>query len=349
MTEPIDDDPLESRLKGYLQRFTNYPRPRKSTLDTSVPALQHQRRRVGLIAAVTAAALCVTGTATAALVVTLRGSSVTTSGGLGSAAGVSGRSLFIPFAGQGAASNGQGSAAAPAPLNPTLGSKTASLAQPASLSGSLYPFNYYSCGGGGSAQVANGQIQVQGMATVGAADQPTGVQLTIQVSGTGPTYKAAVTDAQAREVTVDNAIRAAGIPSADITVAPVQIGQNGYFYSGNGQSAPPAASGVITVSSTDPVQLGAAVDAADNAGGASHISTYSAFGTQFNTPSSGDIATALDDATRTARDQAVLAAAAAAVHLGKVSGLTTSPPSLCYGASGERLVVTVTINYSVSS
>ncbi len=348
MTEPIDDDPLESRLKGYLQRFTNYPRPRESTLDTSVPALQHPRRRLGLIAAVTAAALCVTGAATAALVVTLRGSS-RNGVGLGTADGVSGRSLFIPFAGQGPASNGQGSAAAPEPLNAALGSKVASLAQPAGSSGSLYPFNYYSCGGGGSAQVANGQIQVQGMATVGAADQPVGVQLTIQVSGSGPTYKAAVTDAAAREVAVDSAIQAAGIPSADITVAPVQIGQNGYFYSGNGQSAPPAASGVITVSSTDPVQLGAAVDAANKAGGPSHISAYSSYGTQFSTPSSGDIATALADATRTAHDQAVLAASAGSLHLGKVSGLITTPPSVCYGAGGERLVVTVTINYSVSS
>jgi hypothetical protein len=36
------------------------------------------------------------------------------------------------------------------------------------------------------------------------------------------------------------------------------------------------------------------------------------------------------------------------LHLGEVSGLTSSPPSLCDGASGERLVVAVIINYGIS-
>jgi len=39
---------------------------------------------------------------------------------------------------------------------------------------------------------------------------------------------------------------------------------------------------------------------------------------------------------------------ASGLHLGKVSGLTSSPPSLCDGASGERLVVAVIINYGIS-
>jgi hypothetical protein len=74
----------------------------------------------------------------------------------------------------------------------------------------------------------------------------------------------------------------------------------------------------------------------------------SAYGTEFSTPSGSDLATALGDATTSAHDDAVAAATASGVHLGKVSGLTSSPPSLCYGASGERLVVTVILTYGIS-
>lgn len=347
MTEPTNDDHLEDRLRGYLERFTSYQPRGQSALDTALPGVPH-RRRLGLIAAVAVVALCVTGTATAALVVTLHRSGVNDAA-LGSSTTSLGRSFFIPIAGPQGGNTAPGTAASPqngfssgaalkGPLPPG--------AFASSSAAGVFPGNY-SCAGGGSAQVANGQIQVQGIATVGAADQTTIEQLTIQVSGSGATNKAAVTDAQAREVAVNTAMQTVGIRSADITLGPVQIGQNGYFSYNPGQPSKPSASAIITVNSSDPVQLGTAADAAQQAGG-SQVSSYSAYGTEFSTPSGSDLATALGDATTSAHDEAVAAATAAGLHLGKVSGLTSSPPSLCYGASGERLVVTVIINYGIS-
>jgi uncharacterized protein YggE len=347
MTEPTDHEPLEDRLKGYLQRFTSYPRPRESALDTSVPGVRYRGRRLRLIAAVaTVVVVCVMGTATAALVVTLQRGSVN-GVAVGSTTASSGHSFFIPFAGPGAAANAQGTAAAPVPNALSAGQATAGL--PAQLNGGAVPYPWnYSCEGNGSTVVANGQIQVQGMATVGAADSATVEQLTIQVSGSGATNKVAVMDAQARQVAVNTAMQNAGIPSADIILEPVQIGQNGYVYYVPGQPSKPAASGLITVRSSDPVQLGTAADAAQKAGG-SQVSSYGAYGAQVSTPSGSDIATALRDATAAAHDEAVATASASGLHVGKVAGLTSSPPSLCYGASGEQLVVTVVINYAFSS
>ncbi|GAC1571023.1 MAG: hypothetical protein NVS3B18_03820 [Candidatus Dormibacteria bacterium] len=346
MTEPTDHEPLEDRLKGYLQRFTSYPRPRESALDTSVPAMRSRGRRLRLIAAVAALAVCVMGTATAALVVTLQRGNVN-GVAVGSTPASSGHSFFIPFAGPGATANGQGTAGGPVPNALSAGQGASAALPPLSRGGGvLYPWN--SCAGSGSAVVANGAIQVQGMATVGAVDSATVEQLTIQVSGSGTTNKAAVIDAQAREVAVNTAMQNAGIPSADITLEPVQIGQNGYVYYVPGQPSKPLASGVITVSSNDAVQLGTAADAAQKAGG-SQVSSYGAYGAQVSTPSSSDIATALRDATAAAHDEAVATASASGLRLGKVAGLTSSPPSLCYGASGEQLVVTVVINYVFSS
>ena len=304
----------------------------------STDSFEEGRRRRRLIAGVTAAALCVTGIATAALVVTLRGHGTET---------IAPQSIFIPIAGPANAaggSPGSGAAALAAPNS----SSSQGAAAPLAKGLAAYPGSYYSSCGSGSTLVANGQIQVQGIATVGSPGQATDQQLTIQVSGAGGTNKAAVIDAQAREAAIHDAVLAAGVPSAGIALGPVQVGQNGYIYYGPNQPSKPSASAVVTVTSGDPVLLGSAADAAEKAGGA-QVSSYASYGVQVNTPSSGDLATALDDATRTAHDQALLAASAASLHLGKVSGLTTSPPSLCYGAGGERLVVTVTINYSVSS
>jgi uncharacterized protein YggE len=347
MTEPTDHEPLEDRLKGYLQRFTSYPRPRESALDTSVPGVRYRGRRLRLIAAAAAVAVCV-GTATAALVVTLQRGSVN-GVAVGSTPVSSGHSFLIPFAGPGATANGQGTAGVPLPVPNALSAGQGATAALPNLSrggGVLYPWN--SCAGSGSAIVANGAIQVQGMATVGAVDTATVEQLTIQVSGSGATNKAAVIDAQARQVAVNTAMQNAGIPSADITVQPVQIGQNGYLYYVPSQPSKPSASGDIIVSSNDAVQLGTAADAAQKAGG-SQVTSYSAYGAQVSNPSSSDIATALRDATAAAHDEAVATASASGLHVGKVAGLTSSPPSLCYGASGEQLVVTVVINYVFSS
>jgi uncharacterized protein YggE len=347
MTEPTDHEPLEDRLKGYLQRFTSYPRPRESALDTTVPGVRYRGRRLRLIAAVaTVVAVLVMGTATAALVVTLQRGSVN-SVAVGSTTASSGHSFFIPFAGPGATANAQGPAGPALPNALSAGqAATAALPNLSRESGALYPWN--SCAGSGTAVVANGAIQVQGIATVGAVDSATVEQLTIQVSGSGTTNKAAVIDAQARQVAVNTAMQNAGIPSADITLEPVQIGQNGSLYYAPAQPSKPLASGVVIVSSNDAVQLGTAADAAQKAGG-SQVTSYGAYGAQVSNPSSSDIATALRDATTAAHDEAVATASAAGLHLGKVAGLTSSPPSLCYGASGEQLVVTVVINYAFSS
>ena len=353
MAEPIDDEPMESRLRGYLQRFTTYPRRGHTVIDPTAAGARHGRGRLALLAAVVAVALVVTGTATAALVVTLRGGAGA-SPAVASSNAVSGHgSFFIPVSGP--AGGAQGNTGAPsagfasgasfgvgAPQAAALGAGQFA----ASAAPSLY-YGNYSCGMGSGAQVANGQVQVQGIATVGSASQATVEQLTIQVAGSGTTNRAAVTDAQTREVAVDTAILNAGTPSADITLGPVQIGQNGYYPYNPGQKANPAASAVVTVISNDPVQLGAAADAAQQAGG-SQVYSYSAYGTQFSSPSSADLTAALADATAAAHDQAVAATSAAGLHLGKVSGLSSSPPSVCWGAGGERLVVSVTINYAVT-
>jgi uncharacterized protein YggE len=351
MTDPIDDDKFEDRLKGYLERFTTFPRPADSALDSSFLGMGRRRNRLAVIAAVAMVAVFVTGTATTALVVTLNRNSGSGTA-LGSTSASAAHSIFIPFAGQGNTGSGQGSSGSAAGAVPGLSAASPpqrGLSIPAS-SGSPNVFQgNYSCGDGASAQVANGHIQVQSIAVVGSGDQNTVQQLTIYVSGTGTTYKAAVTDAQAREVAVNSALQTAGIRSADITIEPVQIEQNGYYYYYNptpSQSGPSAA-GIVTVTSTDPVELGKASDAAQKAEGG-HVTTAGSYGTQFSTPTNADIAKALSDAGTTAQAEASAAATATGLRLGKVSGLTASPPSLCYGPDGERLVVAVTVSYSAS-
>ena len=284
------------------------------------------------------AALCVIGTATAALVITLRANSVNATL-VGTSA-----PLFIPISGpgtsaavsQGSTSPGLSAARPNAASNAAAGAAAPTIVVATTRhAGAAARWLPTARPGPGNRR---GRLARPGPRS--AAHCPGG--------GAGPTSKAAVTDAQARELAVDDAMLAAGIPSATITVAAVQIGQNGYFPYNPGQAIKPSATGTVTVVSSDPVQLATAADAAEKAGGTG-ISSYTAFGFEAGTPSSGDIATALHDATGTAHDQAVLAASAAGVRLGKVAGLTTSPPSLCYGAGGERLVVTVTINYSLTS
>jgi hypothetical protein len=356
MTDPIKDDPVESRLRGYLQRFTTYPRQGHTAIDPVAPEVRRGRSRLGLVAAVVAVALAVTGTATAALVVTLRGSPGNSAAVASNSAASGHGSFFIPVSGPAGSNSGQNGAAAQAPLS-AAGTSFGVVAAPAALgtgqfaasavTGSFYYGGNYSCGTGNPAQVANGQIQVQGIATVGSASQATVEQLTVQVSGSGSSNRAAVTDAQSREVAINTAMLNAGTAASDITLGPVQVGQSGYFPYNQGQKANPTASAIVTVSSNDPVQLGIAADAAQQAGG-SQVYSYSAYGTQFGIPSTADLTAALADATGTAHDQAVAAASAAGLHLGKVSGLTSSPPSVCWGASGERLVLSVTINYAVT-
>ena len=349
MTEPNDPDALEDRLKGYLQRFDDYPRGSASTLDTASTATMPaapRRARLGLMAVVAALALCLAGTATA-LTISLRRSATGAPPRVASLNGSAGR-FFIPVAGTSGATGSGGAGAdpalqgrfglaidAPAPHGASSGQGTAG--------GIIFPG--YACGAG-APQVSNGQVEVQGVAALTTADQTSYQQLTITVAGTGTGNAAEVSDAQAREAAIDNALQKAGVNVNDITVRPVQVGQ--YYQKAPGQSPTPGAVGFVDVRSSDPVELGTAADVAQRTGG-TQVNNYGGFGTAFSTPTAADISGALSAATATAHDEAVAAASASGVHLGRVSGIVASPPSLCYGAQGQQLVIAVTITYSASS
>jgi hypothetical protein len=335
MSDERDPAKFEEGLRGYLDRFTSYPR-RDAAAGYPASMLPPRRGlKLGVVVATATVAIVCVASTTTALVVTLHRSSPTTAGA-GTSGGALG-TLFIPIGGQNAGSSGQATGVPP--------SNALSVPQAgfgiAGGGASIYPY-YNSCGGAGTGKVNGGQVEANGIAEIGGASSGTSEQLSIQIAGAGGTNRAAVADEQTKGAAVIAALKQSGVRPADITVGPVQLG-NSYYYYGQTPSQP-SASATITVHAATVDLLAAAADVAKNAGAAAENING---GIDVATPSSDAVAQAISDATDAAHATAMATASAAGLRLGKVAGVTTTPPSLCYGTDGQQLVVSVTVDYSI--
>jgi uncharacterized protein YggE len=224
----------------------------------------------------------------------------------------------------------------------TADSKTASAAgaaAPASAQAqgtTSVPVTAPSCAAAPTVQLQGRGLVVTGVAPVAPGATPT-TALTVTVQERGGDAAAVLGAVQARSQAVLAALKQAGVPDSDVQ-------QTSFSSFGDLQGRQFTAYATIQARVEGADRLAQATRAVAQVPG---ISGYSAGSAQAAQPSPDEVQAAVTGAASQARDMAVSTARAAGVTLGAVQGVTTQPPTLCYGPGGPARIVQVTLTYAL--
>jgi uncharacterized protein YggE len=185
------------------------------------------------------------------------------------------------------------------------------------------------------------QLQGRGLVATGVAPVAPGATpvsaLTVTVQERGGDAAAVLGAVQTRSQAVLAALKQAGVPDSDVQ-------QTSFSSYGDLQGRQYTAYATIQAQVEGADRLTQATRAVSQVPG---ISGYSAGSAQLAQPSADEVQAAVTGAASQARDMAAATARAAGVTLGAVSGVTTQPPTLCYGQGGPSRVVQVTLTYAL--
>jgi len=193
-----------------------------------------------------------------------------------------------------------------------------------------------SCGSAPTVQFQGRGLVATGVAPIVAGATPT-TTLTVSVQDHGGDAATVIGNAQARSQAVMAALKQSGVPDSAIQ-------QTSFSSYGDLQGRQFTAYATIQAQVEGADRLAQATRAVSQVAG---IGGYSTGSSQVAQPSSDEVQAAVSGAAGQARDMAAATARAAGVTLGAVQGLTTQPPTVCYGPSGPARIVQVTVTYAL--